>query len=485
LAGRGISEETISAFKIGIAPKGWEILKKHLVGLGNKEADINDAGLTVNRGEGQEGSYDRFRDRLMFPINDVDGKTVGFGARSLDGSEPKYMNSPQNKIFDKSASLYGMDRAKDSLESGEPLVLVEGYMDVIQAHQSGFTNVAAIMGTSLVRKQLNLAEKYTKKYILALDSDTAGAEATRRSLENAWDLFNSEIIRLRGISAPVNVKREIPNLRIAHLGTSKDPDEVIKENPETWKSIVSDAEPLLDYLISWEVGQQDSLDSEGKLAIVERIFPLIGRLDNPFEQEAAFSKLARALGETERTLEIAAGRPPSKGRRASPKRTTQESDKGANFFEGDPTEDHLLGIVLVYGEKAWALWEKLGIPALPSECFINPENAELWKILTSGQPVEEAEAIVSGLAEQLRSKLVIELDENALGRALGDMVKRLLERQIKSQEEEAALAISSSLEEDGVANLVPPEDIRSQFVNRIEQLRKLERSRWGRPLGGA
>ena len=157
LAGRGISEETISAFKIGIAPKGWEILKKHLVGLGNKEADINDAGLTVNRGEGQEGSYDRFRDRLMFPINDVDGKTVGFGARSLDGSEPKYMNSPQNKIFDKSASLYGMDRAKDSLESGEPLVLVEGYMDVIQAHQSGFTNVAAIMGTSLVRKQLNLS----------------------------------------------------------------------------------------------------------------------------------------------------------------------------------------------------------------------------------------------------------------------------------------------------------------------------------------
>ena len=105
--------------------------------------------------------------------------------------------------------------------------------------------------------------------------------------------------------------------------------------------------------------------------------------------------------------------------------------------------------------------------------------------MTSGQPVEEAEAIVSGLAEQLRSKLVIELDENALGRALGDMVKRLLERQIKSQEEEAALAISSSLEEDGVANLVPPEDIRSQFVNRIEQLRKLERSRWGRPLGGA
>jgi DNA primase len=357
-------------------------------------------------------------------------------------------------------------------------------MDVIQAHQSGFTNVVAIMGTSLTGKQLDLAKKYTKKYVLALDSDAAGAEATRRSLEGAWDLFNSEIIRLRGVSTPVNVKREIPDIKIANLGTGKDPDEVIRDDSESWRSIVLEAQPLLDYLISWEVDQQGSLDSESKLAIVERIFPLIGRLDNPFEQEAAFSKLARSLGETEKTLEIAAGRPPSKNRRASPRRTAAEDNKGVTFIEGDPTEDHLLGIVLVYGEKAWDLWESLDIPALPSECFRNPENAELWKIMTSGQPVEEAEAIVSGLAEQLRSKLVMKLDEKKLGRALGDMVKRLLERQIKSQEEEAALAISSSLEEDGVANLVPPEDIRQQFVNRIEQLRKLERSRWGRPLSG-
>lgn len=485
LAGRGISDETIDAFKIGLAPKGWEILKKHLIGLGNNENEITDVGLTVSRSEGQEGSYDRFRDRLMFPIADVDGNIMGFGARSLDGSQPKYMNSPQNKIFDKSAALYGIDRSKESLESGEPLVLVEGYMDVVQAHQSGFTNVVAIMGTSLTGKQLDLAKKHTKKYVLALDSDVAGAEATRRSLEGAWDLFNSEIIRLRGVSTPVNVKREIPDLKIANLGTGKDPDEVIRDDPESWRSIVIEAQPLLDYLIAWEVRQQDSLDSESKLAIVERIFPLIGRLDNPFEQEAAFSKLARSLGETERTLEIAAGRPPSKTRRATPRRTVAEDQKGVNFFEGDPTEDHLLGIVLVYGEKAWDLWENLDIPALPSECFKNPENAELWKIMTSGQPVEEAEAIVSGLAEQLRSKLVVNLDEKNLGRALGDMVKRLLERQIKSQEEEAALAISSSLEEDGVANLVPPEDIRQQFVTRIEQLRKLERSRWGRPLGGA
>ncbi len=484
LSGRGISEDTIDRFKIGLAPKGWEILKKHLIGLGNKENEISDVGLTVSRAEGQEGSYDRFRDRLMFPITNVEGNIIGFGARSLDGSQPKYMNSPQNKIFDKSASLYGIDRAKESLESGEPLVLVEGYMDVIQAHQSGFTNVVAIMGTSLTGKQLDLAKKYTKKYVLALDSDAAGAEATRRSLEGAWDLFNSEIIRLRGVSTPVNVKREIPDIKIANLGTGKDPDEVIRDDSESWRSIVLEAQPLLDYLISWEVDQQGSLDSESKLAIVERIFPLIGRLDNPFEQEAAFSKLARSLGETEKTLEIAAGRPPSKNRRASPRRTAAEDNKGVTFIEGDPTEDHLLGIVLVYGEKAWDLWESLDIPALPSECFRNPENAELWKIMTSGQPVEEAEAIVSGLAEQLRSKLVMKLDEKKLGRALGDMVKRLLERQIKSQEEEAALAISSSLEEDGVANLVPPEDIRQQFVNRIEQLRKLERSRWGRPLSG-
>jgi DNA primase len=479
-ASRGISTETIEEFKLGLAPNGWEVLKKHLLDLGKKEEDIHEAGLLIKREEEKSGSYDRFRNRIVFPIKNQNGDIVGFGARTLDGSQPKYLNSPQTILFDKSKVLYGLNKVVNALKPDMPIVLVEGYMDVLQAHQSGFKNVAAIMGTALTQEQLKIAQRYTHSFILALDSDAAGVEATRRSLEGAWDLFQREIIRVRGLSLPVTVKRKMPDLKVMQLNSGKDPDEVIRKEPHDWEIAVKEAKPILEYLISWEVSQERELTSELKLDIVQKIFPLIQSLDNPFERESSFSKLAMALGESEKTLELAVGSPISK--KSAKMNSSVIKDDNAFKLKNveDAVERQILGIVLVYGEKAWQTWKKLGIPDLPVECFTNPEHAELWRVLHAGEAVEEAEVIVSGLAETLRSNLVAPLSDRNLGKALGDLVKRLLERHIKSQEEEASLALASSVNEKSDEERTQDPLLSKQFIDRMEELRKIERSRWGR-----
>lgn len=484
LASRGISDETVQTFQLGLGPNGWEILKRHLGDLGFTEQEMQDAGLLVQRDGENSGSYDRFRNRVIFPINDSQGRVIGFGARALDGSQPKYLNSPQTPLFDKSGVLYGLDRAKESVKEEGQVVLVEGYMDVLQAHQAGFRNVVAVMGTSLTERQVDQVRRLTKRFALALDPDTAGEEATRRSLEGAWALFQREVVRVRGSSMSMTVRRELPDLRMISLPMGNDPDEVIRSDPEDWRRRVEDATPILDYLISWEASRAEVNTPEGKLTVVDRVFPLIATLDNPFEQEATFRKLAEALDVDERTLEAAAGRPAAKSRRGALSRrpTPEQSAAALEANSGDPVEEHLLGLVLTYGETAWQTWNSLTLPAIPVDCFWTPEHAELWRVLTSGDPVEEAEAIVSGLAERLRKTNTPPLTERNLARALGDIVKRLLERQIKTQEEEAALAVAATTGEDDEARWLLENDVRQQFVERIERLRVLERSRWGRSV---
>ncbi|HWR71133.1 MAG TPA: DNA primase, partial [Dehalococcoidia bacterium] len=176
LVRRGVSEKTMRQFLIGYSQDSWDSLRLELLKRGYHENELSAAGLLVEK-EKEAGSYDRFRNRLMFPIRDAGGRVVGFGARALDDSLPKYLNSPQTLIFDKSSSLYGIDFARPAIRKENLVVIVEGYMDVIVAHQHGFTNVVASLGTALTEKHVGIVKKLTNRLVLALDADAAGEMA--------------------------------------------------------------------------------------------------------------------------------------------------------------------------------------------------------------------------------------------------------------------------------------------------------------------
>ena len=191
---RRLSNETVENFQLGYCLKSWESLKNYLLEKDFTEEELLEAGLISSSEEGR--TYDRFRDRLVFPIRDSRGRVTGFGARVLDDSLPKYINSPQTPVFDKSSTLYAINLAAPEIRKQDRVVIVEGYMDVITAHQGGFTNVIASMGTAITEKQVNILKRLTKNIVLALDADTAGEEAMLRCVDYE-NILDSEIIGLR------------------------------------------------------------------------------------------------------------------------------------------------------------------------------------------------------------------------------------------------------------------------------------------------
>ena len=289
---RGFSDATITAFKIGYAPPGWTHMLDHLKTLGYSEAEIIEVGLAVKNDENGR-VYDRFRNRLMIPIRDERGRVIGFGARALAAEDnPKYLNSPQTPLFDKSRTLFGLDAAKANIRETEVAVIVEGYMDAIQAHQAGFKNVVAQMGTAMTETQLRLLTRSAKKIILALDSDAAGQSATRRSLETARTTLQADF----GGRLSVDI-------RVLQIPGAKDPDDLIRETPERWADLVANAMPVADFVIDMEAA---SLPTNASLmereAVARNVLPLLVASENNLYKRDNVQKLALRLHIAERDL---------------------------------------------------------------------------------------------------------------------------------------------------------------------------------------
>jgi len=287
---RGVTTSSISAFQIGYSPDSWDALKNHLLSHGYAEKDVLSAGLVVE-GEGR-GHYDRFRNRLMFPIRDAQGRITGFGGRALDDSLPKYMNSPQTAIFDKSSTVYGVDRAKAAIKRENRVVIVEGYMDVIMAHQYGFENVVASMGTSLTEKQTVILQKLTNRFTLALDSDAAGTEATLRGIETV-DRALSSAITNTGRTLDWKEHAAVGELTVISLPPEKDPDEVIKQAPSAWNALVTNAVPAMGYVLANAASRVDLKDRHGRAELVNRMLPVIAQLSEPVRRSDYLQELAR------------------------------------------------------------------------------------------------------------------------------------------------------------------------------------------------
>jgi DNA primase len=282
---RGLSDETIQKFAIGYAPPGWNHMLDYLKELGYNEDQIIETGMAIRNDEGRV--YDRFRNRLMIPIRDERGRVTGFGARALNPDDnPKYLNSPQTALFDKSRTLFGLDLAKRMIADMGVAVIVEGYMDAIQAHQAGFANVVAQMGTAMTETQLKLiAPKWAKKIILALDSDAAGQNATMRSLEVARGTLQADY------SGRLSV-----DMRVLHIPDAKDPDDLIRETPERWTELVDNAQPVADFVIEMEIAQ---LTGDASVQAVEslarRLTPILLASENQAYSRENLQKLLTKL----------------------------------------------------------------------------------------------------------------------------------------------------------------------------------------------
>ena len=281
LLGRGLTIKTINDFQLGVSPNAWEMLKTYLTEKGFTESEMFDAGLILKSDEGK--IHDRFHNRLMFPIRDARGRTTGFSGRVLDDSLPKYMNSPQTAIFDKSGTIYGIDMASAAIRSKDMVVIVEGYMDVIMAHQYGFNNVVASMGTAITEKHITILKKLTKNIALALDPDAAGEEAMLRCVEYENSLNNE--------------------IKVIILPSGKDPDEVIRENPDLWQEYIGKAMPVIDYTIDMTVSRQDMSTASAKSQVANNLLAIIARVSDDIRRDHYLTKLSKLAGISYNKLE--------------------------------------------------------------------------------------------------------------------------------------------------------------------------------------
>lgn len=289
---RGLSDETSQAFQLGFAPESWDWLLNSLRRLGYREDDIVEVGLAVRNERGRV--YDRFRNRLMIPIRDERGRVVGFGGRALNTEEgAKYINSPQSALFDKSGLLFGLDSGRRAIREGGTVVVVEGYMDVIQAHQAGYRNVVAQMGTALTENQIRLvAPRHASRIILALDSDEAGQSAARRSLDVAREALS------RDLAGRLSV-----DIRILQAPAGLDPDDILRQSPDKWDSLVANAQGLADYVIDTEMAALPGAPSmQEREALARRALPLLLASENNLYKQENIQKLSRRLGIGERDL---------------------------------------------------------------------------------------------------------------------------------------------------------------------------------------
>ncbi len=361
LESRGVTRETVDAFRLGVSPPDGESVKRLLTSKGYSEEQLALAGVVT---QNRDGRYrDMFRGRLMFPIQDAGGKVVGFGGREMDGSQPKYLNTGRTPIFDKGRLFYGMHLADESIRE-KGVVIAEGYMDVITAHQHGFRNVVACMGTALTRDQASLVGSIVRPapqgesppVVLALDADAAGQEATLRSLESSWMVFQRRLAgRSRG--SDLFQRPSLPEIKVAPISGGKDPDEIIREDPEAWKALVADAMPLMDYLLEALASRIDVTTPEGQDAVAARLSHLVWALPNPFRQDHYFQKLAKLLGMSDAQLKARLDHPRYKGvtraqtvnsmRRADGiGQTSQTGTAPVAAVDGDPWEEHCLSLML-------------------------------------------------------------------------------------------------------------------------------------------
>src|SRR6266436_8801868 len=347
---RGISTESVIAFSLGYAPERWDGLCKYLLSQGYSERELVSGGLARTRGntsawepmggpeagnpenaveaggEGESGSgksggiYDYFRHRIIFPIRDMRGRVIGFGGRALGDVQPKYLNSPQTLLFEKNTVLYALDLARDAIKLEKQVIIVEGYVDAVIAHQFGTRQTVACIGSAITEKHIQQLKKLTKQVTLALDPDAAGATATEHGIQEALKAFDRSVVPVplvadgRRTGTRKEGKRNEPRgmirleeqvdavINVLQLPLGQDPDEVIRQDFSLWSYAVAHPIALVDYYFAVKTANLNLRQPEGKTEAAKRLLPVIGMISDRVKRDAYMRKLAALIAVDERSL---------------------------------------------------------------------------------------------------------------------------------------------------------------------------------------
>ncbi len=430
LAGRKLTPETIKEFRLGFGPDAWDTVKNYLLGRGYEERAILEVGLIIEREDG--GSYDRFRNRLVFPICDAKGRITGFGARALDDSLPKYVNSPQTQVFDKSGSLYGIDKARSAIRKQNRAIVVEGYTDVLTASQHGWKNVVGSMGTSLTDKQVDAIKELTGNITLALDADLAGEEATLRG---------------KAILAHSNTEAEV-----ILLPPGKDPDELIREDVALWQKLAEQAMPIMDFAFQSVISRIDIKKARDKSLAVQKLLPSIRELRDPVQKAHYLHKLSRELRIDEAAIRAALMERRSVTTGSRPGKPAEQV-RPAREAGSSRIEEHCLALLLQYPELRSSAGE------LSLEHFECTENREIFAGWQGSSNISDLESELDASLREHLLRLVGKVFLPGIGESevirradLEYCILRLMERLSRRLEANKEAILEAEREKGGISS---------------------------------
>jgi DNA primase len=412
---RGFTAPTLDRFSIGYAPNNWEMLTKRLAARGFSADELVGSGLASPSNRG--GVIDRFRGRVIIPIRDSSGRAVGLGGRIMPGVEgPKYLNSPAGPLFDKSQTLFAIDLAKGAIRREKLTVIVEGYTDVMAAHQAGFENVVASLGTALTRGQIELALKYGEAIALAYDVDLAGDSAARE-----------------GLLAQLGADHSVSKVRMVRIPDGKDPDELIRSNPDAWRQAVAEAREVVGFAIERLASEADMSSVAGKRAFTGRVLAIIKAIPDPLERNFYVQQLAQRVNVEPGILAEALQREPTR-RPAAPAAAAIGPGRPLGATDGaGPSGLELEALALLLSNPALAA-QSGGNEALPFRDATALALARSWQarvVSPDGQPVAaDLEDFVSSLdpasAELARALLGRLAEAGEEGRLEADEAREVL-----------------------------------------------------------
>ena len=414
LRGRGFTDATIETYQLGWAPAGWDVMARQLQAkrdIGPEE--LVEVGLASPSQRGR-GVIDKFRARVIFPIRDQNGNAVGLGGRLLEGEGPKYLNSPATPLFDKSRTLYLIDKAKGPIRrAGNQAVIVEGYTDALMAHQAGFENVVASLGTALTPNQIGLLTRYANRIALAYDVDPAGEKAGTLGVTALAGLIG----QLQGDDSGVKLE----DVRVVRLPDGKDPDEVLRESQADWEASIAKAMPLVEFLIGHHAARHDIKTPTGRMGFIDAVMPAIRDIADPLRRDEALQEVRRVSGVEERVLRQVLDRRIAAAGGVGPRRGSESQTRitadavlaspdalpvGDILRAVSPVEAELLRLLLLLPEEQLRVVDQLGPDQLPSTLARELFRAIVLARAPDDQGVHPAfdrASLLLGLDEETRS----------------------------------------------------------------------------------
>jgi len=393
LKGRGLTEETIRLFSLGYATKDWHHLSHHLNEKGFARAVILQSGIVSS---GEKGLYDTFRDRIVFPICDVQGDIIAFGGRVMDDSQPKYLNSPDTPLFKKGETLYGLNRAKEGIRKKGYAIVVEGYLDVMMSHQYGFDTTVAPLGTALTPGHLRRLKRFTKKTVLVFDGDEAGKAAAKRSIP---------ILLEEGFAS-----------KILLLSEKDDPDSFLRKKGNVpYDKLLGEAKSVVDFILS--------ISKKDKTETVHEALEIILSASDAIMKEELIGELAQRTDKSEIVIREEMKK---RGKRPGGRAKIPCSPRQAGICYDE--ELLLLSAVIAFPEKLACILQRLN-----AEQFRNPAVKGVFERLGKNEGESGLDAMISSLGDEEKSLVAMltfdpGFDHETVDKNVEDCIRIISER---------------------------------------------------------